>query len=121
MGLRLPQALGCNKLRAQRCSTFALLKCSNESLFHNDGQRIFRPRDEEEVSARQVTFETQIFSLQAQQEVQHWEQQQQEAFTNRQHMVEHRLWQKASQQKHAVEVAALQRSQRLKVELHPRG
>ena len=61
---------------------------------------------------QEVRF-AQALSLQTQQEVQHWEQQQREAFTNRLRMVEHRQWQEIFQQNHAVEVTPIDRSESL--------
>ena len=103
-------------------------------------QSINLQRGEEEVAARRVAFDAQMLveasareealnrelqeihfaqalSLQAQQEMQNWENQQREAFATRLRIAEHHMWQEVSQRNHAVEVAALQNNQRLRVEL----
>ena len=103
-------------------------------------QSITLQRGEEEMAARRVAFETQMvveasareealnrelqeihfaqaLSLQAQQEMQYWENQQRETFATRLRIAEHHMWQEVSQRNHAVEVAALQNNQRLRVEL----
>ena len=103
-------------------------------------QSINLHRGEEEVAARRVAFEAQMvveasareealtrelqeihfaqaLSLQAQQEMQYWENQQRETFATRLRIAEHQMWQEVSQRNHAVEVAALQHNQRLRIEL----
>ena len=103
-------------------------------------QNITLQRGEQEMAARRVAFEAQmvvetsareealtrelqkihfaqVLSLQAQQEMQYWENQQRETFVTRLRIAEHHMWQEVSQRNHAVEMTALQNNQRLRVEL----
>ena len=129
-GIGLRQVMSPNNLfPAQLRASFRLID-----------QSINLHRGEEEVAARRVAFEAQMvveasareealtrelqeihfaqaLSLQAQQEMYHWENQQREAFATRLRIAEHQMWQEVSQRNHAVEVAALQNHQRLRIEL----
>ena len=129
-GIGLRQVMSPNNLfPAQLRASFRLID-----------QNINLHRGEEEVAARRVAFEAQMvveasareealtrelqeihfaqaLSLQAQQEMQFWENQQREAFATRLRIAEHHMWQEVSQRNHAVEVTALQNHQRLRIEL----
>ena len=72
-----------------------------------------------EASAREeaLTRELQEIHFAQALSLQYWENQQREAFATRLRIAEHHMWQEVSQRNHAVEVAALQNNQRLRVEL----